>query len=97
MYTRAKVFSCFDPTFFKVLTGMVPVTRKISLHFVQSIIILETLSMRKNSFQSKCLNSFTSIASHLWNTLPCNARIAGNVNTFRVVIDKLNLVPFIYC
>lgn len=47
MYTRAKVFSCFDPTFLKVLTGMVPVTWKISLHFVQSIIILETLSMRK--------------------------------------------------
>ena len=47
MYTRAKVYSCFDPAFLKVLTGMVPVTRKISLNFVQSTIILETLSMRK--------------------------------------------------
>ena len=29
-------------------------------------------------------------------TSPCNARIAGDMNTFRNKIDKLNLVPFIY-
>ena len=58
---------------------------------------LKDIKHEKNSFKGKCLNSFASIASHLWNTSPCNARIAGNVNTFRGVTDKLNLVPFIYC
>ena len=29
-------------------------------------------------------------------TSPCNARIAGDMNTLRNIIDKLNLVPFIY-
>ena len=79
---------------------MVLVTLKISFIFVQSTIIIEAqaLSLGKNSFISKWrLNSFASIASHLWNTLPCTARIAGNVNTFRNIIDRLNLVPFIYC
>ena len=53
--------------------------------------------LEQSSFHSKWrLNSFASIASHLWNTLPSNVRIAGNVTTFRDMIDKLNLVSFIY-
>ena len=68
--------------------------------YIYSLILLKSvyeLDTTNNFFNSKWhLNSFASIASHLWNTLPSNARIAGNVNTFRSIIDKFNLVPFIY-
>ena len=37
----------------------------------------------KSSFHIKWhLNSFASIASRIWNTLPNNVRIAGNVTTY---------------
>ena len=42
---QRKVFSCFDPTFLKVSIKMVLVTLKISLNFVQSIIILEAQAL----------------------------------------------------
>ena len=77
---------------------MVLVTLKIlNLRTVNYNLRGSGTKLEKNSFYSKWhLNSFVSIASHIWNTLPCNAIISGDVNTFRSIIDKLNLEPFIY-
>ena len=42
------------------------------------------------------LNSFVNISSHLWNTLPANARNAENIGKFKNIISKLDFVPFRY-
>ena len=79
--------------------GMVLVTLNISLNSVQSIIILEAQALSLSKIfliASGALIPFHSLAATYGILFHAVARIAGNVNTFRSIIDKLNLVPFTY-
>lgn len=53
--------------------------------------------LEQYSFNSNWrLNSFMSIASHLWNNLPSSARYTNDIKTFKNIIRKIELDPFIY-